>query len=179
MTYIQTKENFMDAELISELVEGQNLFDSKGYSIIKVTKAGEEKFLKLPIKSTGVAEFQESLSGKAPRPPVTFEVIKKGSPEGRALSLTHDRLIHIFDTTDEKYVDALNKHNQEFSWQVVVFAVDVEWKKKDGTLCQSYEEKKAILKSNGITGEHVSQIFKDVQRLTTLQGDQEDFLAGN
>lgn len=167
------------AELISELVEGQNLFDSRGYSVVKVTKNGEIKLLKLPIKSTGVAEFQESLSGKAPRPPVTFEVVKKNSPEGKALGLTHDRLVHVFDTTDEKYVDALSKHNQEFAWQVVIFALDLEWKKKDGSICQTYEEKRAVLKSNGITGNHVDQIFIDVKRLTELQGEQEDFLAGS
>jgi len=167
----------MDAELISELVDGQNLFDSRGYSIIKVTKAGDEKLLKLPIKSTGVAEFQEQLAGKAPRPPVTFEVVKKGSPEGKVLGLTHDKLVHVFDATDEKYIDALTKHNQDFSWQIVVFALDIEWKKKDGTICQSYEEKKAVLKSNGITGNHVDQIFMDVRALTELRRSQEDFLA--
>ncbi len=167
----------MDApKLISELVEGENLFDSRGYSIVKVTKAGVAQELKLPIKSTGVAEFQEQLSGKAPRPPVKRELIKKNSPEGQMLGLTHDALRTVFDTTDEKYIDLLDRHNREFTWEVVVFALDVSWKKKDGSEVSTYEEKKKILQQNGITGNHTNQIFRDVQALTQLRRNQEDFL---
>ena len=70
-------------ERISELIEGSKLFDSTGYSLLKITKKGNEKYLELPIKSTGVAEYMEELSGKAPRPPVIKRLIKKNSPVGK------------------------------------------------------------------------------------------------
>lgn len=168
-----------EALLVSELIEGENLFDSRGYSIVKTTKAGVEAPRKLPIKSTGVAEFMERLGDKAPRPPVTFEFIKKNSPEGREMGLTHDRKVAVFDATDEKYVDALNHHNQEFSWQVAVFALDLKWVRKDGTEASTYEEKKQILRSNGITGHQINQIFDDVKALTAFEEGERDFLPGN
>ena len=149
---------------------------------MKLTLNGVEKPLELPIKSTGVAEFQEELIGKAPRPPVKKEVIKKDSPEGKALGLDEDRLMQVFDNTDEAYIDALEKHTQELVWQIVVFALDTEgssWKKKDGTEATTFEEKKAILKSTGITGSHTNQIFKDVMALSRTKEATEDFLSGN
>lgn len=169
----------MEFETITELVEGANLFESRGYSIVKVTRAGEEKRLRLPIKSTGVADYMEKLRGKAPRPPVTFQIVKKDSPEGRELGLTHDRKVQVFDTTDERYIDAIEKHNQEFNWAIVIFALDLPWKKADGTEVQELEDKKRILKSNGITWTHINQIFADVQTLTRMEEERADFLPEN
>ena len=165
-----------DPQLISQLVEGENLFDSRGYSIVRVTKAGVPQDLKLPIKSTGVAEYREKLSGQAPRPPVKHEVIKAASLEGQLLGLKKDALRTVFDATDETYIDRLDKHNREFTWKVAVFALDLEWKRKDGSAVESFEEKKQILQANGISMNQINQIFRDVKALTTLKGDQEDFL---
>ena len=173
---------------ISELIEGEKTFDSYGFSLVKIThteviegvgNVSVEQLLELPIKSTGVAEFQEELTGKAPRPPVKKEVIKKDSLDGKLLGLNEDRLMQVFDNTDEAYIDALEKHNQGFIWRIVVFALDIAWKKKDGTEAATFEEKKAILKSTGITGSHTDQIFKDVMALSRMQGAMEDFLSGN
>ena len=164
---------------ISELVQGEKTFDSYGFSLIKITRDGVEELLELPIKSTGVAEFQEELTGKAPRPPVKKEVIKKDSLEGKLLGLDEDKLMQVFDNTDEEYIDALEKHNQGFIWQIVVFALAISWKKKDGTEATTFEEKKAILKSTGITGSHTDQLFKDVMALSRMTEVAEDFLSGN
>ena len=164
---------------ISELVEGEKLFDSQGFSLVKTTKQGIEKMIELPIKSTGVSEYMEELEGKAPRPPVVKRVIKKGSKEGKELGLGHDKMLQVFDETDETYVDALNQHSQDFSWRVCIFALDLKWTKKDKSEGKSFEEKKEILKSNGITYHHTNQILKDVQSLTRIQEDGEDFLSEN
>ena len=172
------KKDVEEIRVISELIEGDRLFDSHGYSIIKVTKNGVAEKVKIPIKSTGVAEYQRVLEGKAPRPPITKELIKKGSKEGRALGLPHDKIALVFDNTDEKYIDALEKHQQEFAWKVAIFALDMTLKKKDGTQAGSYEEKRAVLQSSGITGFHIDRIFKDVNALTQFAEDREDFLSG-
>lgn len=173
-----------EIKVISELVDGKALFDSQGFTVLKVTRVindGGERVaksmkIKLAIKSTGVAEYQEELSGKAPKPPRTFETVKKNSPEGRAMGLKHNEMTYIFDSTDEDYVDSLEKHTQEFVWRIAVFALDIKWTKADGTQAETYEEKKAILKSNGITGHHADKIYKDVNALTQFSEDRQDFL---
>jgi len=176
---MEEQVKYGDVETISELVADGLLFDSKGFTVIKVTKDGDEKKLRLPIKSTGVAEFQEELSGKAPKPPRTFERIKKGSEQGREMGLKHSQMMVVFDNTDNDYIDALEKHNQEFLWQIAVFALDINWKKKDGLLAESFEDKRDILKSNNITGHQINKIYKDVSLLTQFEEDRQDFLSEN
>ncbi len=166
-------------ETISELVENQMLFESKGFSIVKVTRNGVEGPLRLPIKSTGVAEYQDKLSQKAPRPPVTNRFTKRNSEEGKALGLSHDTIVRVIDTADESYLDALEAHTRDFTWRIAVFALDISWKKADGTMAESYEEKLAILKTNGLTGHHLDQIYLDIENLTRWSEDREDFLSGD
>jgi hypothetical protein len=62
---------------------------------------------------------------------------------------------------------------------VAVFALATAWKRKDGSLVESYDEKVAILKANGITGHQIGQVFQDVQDLTQLNEEKQDFLSGN
>jgi len=162
---------------ISELIEGASIFESSGFSTIKITKDGVSELVELPIKSTGVAEYQEKLRSDAPKPPVRKELIKKNSKEGKELGIPHDRMLQVFDTTDEAYIDKLGKHEQDFIWQVIVFALDIIWKKKDGSTVNTFDEKRAILKSTGITSAHSEQIFKDVQGLTQIAEGEEDFLS--
>jgi len=164
---------------ISELIEGNGFFNSNGFSVIKVTKDGKESLVELPIRSTGVAEFQEELRDKAPKPPVRKEIIKKDSPEGKALGLTHHKFQQVFDTTDEEYLALLEAHNQDFIWKVIIFALDISLKKKDGTEANSFESKKRILQSTGLTGAHANQIFKDVQALTKVEDKDTDFLSSD
>jgi len=165
--------------LVSELIEDGNLFESKGYSHVKVTKNGEKKPLRLPIKSTGVAEYQQELSGKAPRPPVMRQLVRKDSPQGKELGLSHDQVMIVFDTTDEKYIDDLTAHQVDFAWKIAIFALDISWKKKDGSEAKAYEDKKKILQSNGITNAQINRIYKDVNDLTQFEADRQDFLSGN
>lgn len=175
----QDKQPKKEPRLISEFIEGKRTFESTGFSLVKLTTNGVEEPVRLAIKSTGVAEFQEELTGKAPRPPVKKEVIRKDSLEGKLLGLEEDRLMQVFDNTDEDYIDALEKHNQGFIWQIVVFALNISWKKKDGSEATTFEEKKLILKSTGITSSHTDQIFKDVLALSRMTEVMTDFLSGN
>jgi len=88
-------------------------------------------------------------------------------------------MVQIFDTTDEDYIDRLNAHNDDVIWKVTVFALDLAFKRTDGSPLETFEEKKAVLQSNGIAWNHVNQIFNDVQDLTRLQEEWEDFLSGS
>lgn len=161
---------------LSCLVAGEKIFESSGISTVKTTKEGLEVLLEIPIKSTGVSEFMSELSGKAPQPPVKKILIKKGSPEAKELGLSHDKFVQIFDSTDEEYVNRLEIHNQDFTWRVAIFAMNLKWMKADGSEAATFEDKKQILKDNGITWSQINQIFSDVSDLTRLREDREDFL---
>lgn len=168
-----------EPEAISELLAGGNLFESRGYSVVKVTKGGKEKFLKLPIKSTGVAEYENELRGKEPKPPESFEIIKKDSPEGRAMGLRHDKKVIVANTQDPQYVNEFAEFTRDLGWRVAVFALDIVFKDKDGNPVEDLDQKKKILQSNGITDHQSAQIFNDVQNLTRIAEEQADFLSGN
>ena len=72
-------------------------------------------------------------------------------------------------------MDALNAHNQDFSWRIAVFALDMVFK-KDGKPVDTFDEKKMILQENGITDHQSLKIFKDVQALTQMDEEKADFL---
>ena len=171
-------ENGINIETLSELFEGATVFESRGYSTVRVTRAGKPVNVRIPIKSTGIADLQEELSGKAPRPPVLREVIKAASPEGKALGLISDGMARTFDLTDERYVEALEKHNREYLWRVAVAAMDMPFKAADGRILADYADKVRVLKAQGITTNQITQIFKDVQDLTRHSEERADFLSG-
>lgn len=165
-----------DIETISDLTADSALFECTGYSVLKITRNGKARLIRVKIKSTGVAEFQEQLSGRAPRPPMKRELIRASSAEGKALGLAADTLCMVFDLTDEAYVQALEAHNRDFIWQVVIFALDLAFKKTGGGEACTYEEKKAVLQSSGITQNHINRIYRDVEALTAYHEERSDFL---
>lgn len=210
-----TEKNGPPVQRVSELVSGQNLFESHGYTRLRVTKPGWEcmncgkLFIskkgscpvpeckpeppqkeevreagvpiihEFPIKSTGAADYIESLMEKAPTPPKRLELIKKGSEEGQKLGLKHSEMHVRYDQTDEDYIKALDAHNQNFIWRVAIFALDIKWTKTDGTQAANFDEKVEILKSNDIHGHHIDRIYGDVVALTHHEEDRQDFLPGN
>ncbi len=171
-----TENNGPPVQRVSELVSGQNLFESRGLTRLKVTKDGKPKILEFPIKSTGAADYIESLIEQAPEPPKRLDTIKKGSKEGQELGLKHSEMHVRYDHTDADYVKELDDHNQKFIWRVAIFALDVKWVKPDGTTAESFDEKVEILKDNGINGHHIDQIYEDAVALTQHSEDKQDFL---
>lgn len=164
-------------EAITSLVEDGALFECSGYARVKVTRSGEEKILRLPIKSTGVQEFMDQLAELAPQPPVISKMIEKDSEMGRSLGLAADGPVQMFDLTDEAYIEKLRRHNQDFIWRVVIFALAMDFKNKDGVAVEDFEAKKKVLESNGITWEQANQIYADVGKLTRFAEEREDFLS--
>ncbi len=167
----------MDIQTISELVENQAIFASTGYSVVKITIGGKAMARRLPIKSTGVAEYQQKLSSQAPRPPAVERMIKADSDLGKALGLSRDEARMVFDATDEKFVNAQDEHNRDFAWRVAVFALDIKWTRSDGSEARTYEEKRDILKRAGITGHQIDCIYRDIQKLTKFTEEEIDFLS--
>lgn len=135
------------------------------------------KIVRVPIKTTGVMEYREKVAAAAPKPPTTTKLIKAGSDEADVFGINQDAEIIVFDTTDESYVEALNEHNNDFVLRVAVFAIDLQWVKNDGTTAKTYEEKRAILESNGICGIQLTTIYNDITKLAKFSEVNEDFLS--
>lgn len=170
---------------ISQLVENDAIFQCKGYSEIVVAYRDKDdngnpctksKVVRVPIKTAGVLEFQEQIASEAPAPPVTRRMVKAGTDEAASFGYEQDTELITFDTTDQTYVDALDRHTKDFIWRVAVFAIDVEWKLKGGT-ADSYEKKKQILQSSGISGPQLDKIYKDIIGLAQFREDREAFLS--
>jgi hypothetical protein len=166
----------IEIERISELVESQSIFTSTSVSRLKVIRNGKTYALEIPIKSTGLEEYREKLRDKAPRPPVFIETYKKGSKEALEFNSNTDVKVCKFDFTDVDYIDANDAYVREFPWKLAVFAIDCPLKMADGSIAETYEDKKRVLMSNGITGKHLDQIAIDVRNLSEFNQEQEDFL---
>ncbi len=166
-------------ERLAAIVEGDELFHSRGVSVVKITRDGESRLLELPIRSTGIGELMEELSRRAPRPPVRTDMVRRDSPEGRALRLARDSLVRMPDLADEGYVRALAEHEREFVWAVAVQALDIEFKDSSGAPVTDPVRKREILRAGGLTTDHLTGILKDVRELTRLAEEEEDFLSGS
>jgi len=168
-------------ETISELVENQGLFVSNGYSDVQVTvmENNEQvrKILRLPIRSVSLDE-QIRNETEPPRPPVIEKLIKADSESGRMLGMSEDGLVMVFDPTDRAYVEAVEAHGRENAWRKAISAINIPWKNADGSTAETYEEKRAVLRSNGIHFDHIIKICTDVNRLTAWNEERADFLSG-
>jgi len=151
----------MKAEVIelSDLIEAGAAFESRGVSTIKATRDGKPIGINIPIRSKGVAAFQEKLSAKAPVPPSKIETVD-GKPQ------------RVPDFNDERYVDEYNKFSQHLIWQVVAFALD-------GFDNLDLEARIDLLKNNGLSAHQLDQLFDDIQSLTKFAEGERDFLFGS
>ncbi len=151
------------------------LFESRGFSRVKVTKKGQPEILEVPIRSSGVWELMEVLSAKAPRPPFRAEWVTADSDLGRQLGLDRDRPVMLFDTTDPDYVDRLGAHHREVLWRVLTTAIDLPFLDREGNELADPEERRKLLRSSGLTEHQAEKIFRDIQGLTRLDEEIEDF----
>ena len=166
---------------IAEIVEGDELFVGRGYSIVKTTRrvldesgdptgASETVGIRLPIKSSGAQEYIDALSKIAPKPPtITVDGAEIGKKSGE--------LYRVFDVTDEKYLEALDQHMQDVTFKVVAFALDVPIRDADGGDVKTIDEKEKILKRLNLTSHQVEEIADDIRRLTMITDERADFLS--
>lgn len=164
---------------LTKFVVGETSFLSRGFTTLKITTEGESTYVDLPIKSIGIVELQEELSRLSPKPPSKLTTVKKDSPEAKQMGLSEDMTMRIFDTTDEEYLKSLEDYRKDFMWQIVIFALDMEFCDSSGNVITDFGIKKKALIDSGITGHHLDQIFEDVKTLTSDREVKADFLSGN
>lgn len=165
----------MEIETISSFADAGNIFESTGYSIIRITQDGKPRNIKIPIRTKGVDEVRRKLSREAPEPPVITRTIQAESDEGKALGLEEDQDRKLFDLTDKAYVEATIKHGERVLWESVIQGLNVTWPAG----CDSFDDKKNLLISKGITNNQLTDLFKDILKLTVHQEGREDFLPEN
>ncbi len=166
---------------IAEIIEGNDPFIARGYSIVKTTRrvsdddgnpTGEDEVvgIRIPIKSSGVEEYREEIAKKAPKPPVvTVDGAEVGQKAGERY--------RVFDLTDDAYVEAFEAHANDLTFKVVAFAIDAPIKNADGNEAKEIAEKEAILKRLNLTAHQIEQIAADIQALTMIESERADFLS--
>ena len=181
---IKKEEDQEDKDLIQtvdldQLVEGNRIFDSKGFSHLKVTHKGQVRRLVIPIKSNGVSEMIDEFErSKKPTPPKKRELVKKDSDTGREMRLTKNEWVWVHDLTDEAYVADTEKYQRELGLKMVMMGLDLPIRDKEGNEIVDDDRRLQILKEMGLTGEHLNQLVGDIQSLTQWQEDKEtDFLG--
>ena len=164
--------------VITKLVAGEKVFSSNGFSTIKVTHNGEEKFIDIPIRSIGIEELKGKLQEKAPRPPIKRELVKKNSDEGRNLGLKHDMFVNALDLSDEAYIEKQKEYENNVMWKTAAYAIEIEFvDPKTNEVINDLDMKVKALKDAGITMDHLFTIWKDVMDLTKLYSEELDFLS--
>jgi hypothetical protein len=176
-----------NVQTISQLVENDAVFQCQGYSEIKVAYRGQDgdgkpctmsKTIRIPIKTAGVLAYEQEIAASAPQPPITRRIVRAGSDEAKEFGYSKDTELITYDLTDENYVDAMAEHNKDFVYRVAICAMDIEWKMKAGE-ADSFEKKKQILQSSGISGPQLDKIYSDVLGLARHREDREDFLSAS
>ena len=159
---------------VNELVEGNSLFESKGFSELKVTRGKEVKRLIIPIKSSGVSELMDEFKKKRPSPPIINVVVKPEDPAYKDLRLVKKQHVKTFNLTDESYLNAMDKYETELGLKILLKGLDLVLKDKEGNIIENDDRRIEILKSQGMTGEHFTQIIRDIRKLTAWEEENED-----
>jgi len=171
------EKEVIETIVVEELIEGNPIFQSNGYSDLKITKNGVPRRLRIPIKSEGIDDLVEKFNKQKPTPPIINHLIKPDDEMGRDMKLREKKWVKIFDATDETYLAELEKWQQDLGMKIVLSGVDVIFKDKDGNIIEDDDRKIEIFRGMGLTGEHFTQISNDITSLTRWQeAENFDFL---
>ena len=159
---------------------GQKLFESTGYSYVKVTVDGEADVLKLPIRSTGIAERMDRLRASEPKPPIVPTHVRADSQVGRQLKLKQNDWVKMYDLTDEGYLREAEAHQTTVVLELINQGLALEFEEVDGTPVTAAARKLEILRELGMSTAQFQQLVSDINELTTLtEGDRLAFFVGS
>ena len=173
----EEKKQIMEVIELDSLTEGSNVFESKGKSILKVTKNNIVKKLEIPIKSSGVSEIIDKMKSKSPKPPTIYKVVYPDDVAYKELGLTRKQHIKTVDLTDDKYLKEKEEYETDLGLKIVLQGIDLPIKNRSGELVEDEDLKIDILKNMGLSGEQFSQLVFDISSLTDWKEEKEnDFL---
>lgn len=171
---------------LAKLKAGQTPFSSWSCSTLRVVRAGEVIHYQIPIKSIGIIDIIEQLARKAPTPPRKMQGVKASSPEGKALGLKFDRVVEVEDYMDDHYRETNRQFEINSTYTLVLhgLAMDIV-DENDRAIVTANDEHSAtevhdeaaaiqILKSSGLTHDHVQQLARDIRGLTLREEEKID-----
>jgi hypothetical protein len=156
----------VDIEELTELQEGTDAFQSYGYSYVKITRNGEIKALKIPIRSSGVTELIEEWKKNEPKPPITDQLVTPDSEIGKQMKLAQKRWIKMPNLADEKYVEELDAYQSNLGMAIVQKGLALKMKDKEGNEITDGNKKTEVLKRMGLSGSQFSQMVNDIRTMT-------------
>ena len=68
----------------------------------------------------------------------------------------------------------MDKYETELGLKILLKGLDLVLKDKEGNIIEDDDRRIEILKSQGITGEHFTQIIRDIRKLTAWEEENED-----
>jgi hypothetical protein len=151
---------------LTELKDGEEIFGSRGYSNVKVTRDGKIFCTKIPIKSTGVTELIEEFRKKEPKPPAVPVLVNKDSDEGKQMKLTENRWVKMPDLTDAKYLEKKEQYEGDLGIAILAKGIDLPFKGADGNEITDQGQRVQMLKKFGMSSDQFAQIVEDIRSLT-------------
>jgi len=156
----------IEVEELTSLKEGSEIFQSHGYSYVKITRDGKSKALKVPIKSSGVTELIEEWKKNEPKPPISDVLIQKDSEIGKQMKLTDKKWVRMPNLADPAYMEALDKYQANLGIAIVLKGLALQMNDKDGKEVTDPDRKIAILRGMGLSGPQFTQIVEDIRAMT-------------
>jgi len=156
----------IDVEELTSLKEGSDIFQSHGYSYVKITRDGKSKALKVPIKSSGVTELIEEWKKNEPKPPVHDVLVQKDSEIGKQMKLTDKKWVRMPNLSDPQYQEALEKYQANLGMAIVLKGLALQMLDKDGKEVTDPDKKISILRGMGLSGPQFTQVVEDIRAMT-------------
>jgi len=166
---------------VTKFRAGDRLFQSNGYSYVKVTRDGRAAVLRLAIRSTGLTEVMDKLRAMEPAPPTTAHYVSWDSEHGKALRMTPAegrRWVYAPNLADPEYKRKIEAYNKDLTLETINQALVGDFEDEQGQPVTDRAGKARILEGMGIAPEQFNQLVQDIKRLTELsEGDREHFFA--
>ena len=176
---MEKRKSAEDARILTsaDIGEDFSLF-SWGYSDpLKITRKGKVEYIRIPIKSFGIADITEAYQANMPSPPATQKLFKKDSQEAREFGYKHDIMVMQVNEADPTYLEAKRKHDNELGQETVLRGIgfDLKWngqivlKGSDLTAPNEIVDRDLALKAFrrlGFTLSHFTSIVKSIRELT-------------
>lgn len=163
---------------LDALTEGDSVFRSNGTTTLKVTRDGEMMALDIPIQSSGVNEIMEEFRSKEPQPPAKKAFITPEEDLGKSMGIKEKQAAWISDFADPDYVKAKEQYESDLGLRIVLQGIAIPIKDRDGNVIEDRDRKLTVLKQMGLTGEHFSQIVRDIQSLTQWTEEEKTRFLG-
>lgn len=161
---------------VIEIAAG-DLFHAAGWTRVKVSRDGEARALRLPIRSAGVREALEAHARRRPRPPVVREVVRPGEPGAAELGVARATWTHAFDFTDAAYQAALAEHEAEAPLVALAAGLAVPILDEAGRPAEGIDARARALARLGLSTPQIERMVRDIRDLTNFQEEAlRDFL---